>query len=100
MLLSAKFGTGVDTLRQKTANIIKSSTIQKESIYLTTKRQHTILLKVLRALKSASNTATQNELDLISIHLKEAIEQFDWLVGKTTPDDILNTIFSQFCVGK
>jgi tRNA U34 5-carboxymethylaminomethyl modifying GTPase MnmE/TrmE len=55
---------------------------------------------VLRALKSASNTATQNELDLISIHLKEAIEQFDWLVGKTTPDDILNTIFSRFCVGK
>ena len=91
LLLSAKFGTGIDTLRQKTANIIKSSTIQKESIYLTTKRQHTILLKVLRALKSASNTATQNELDLISIHLKEAIEQFDWLVGKTTPDDILTT---------
>ena len=100
LLLSAKFGTGIDTLIQETAKIIESSTIQKENIYLTTKRQHTILLKVLRALKSSSNTATQNQLELISIHLKEAIEQFDWLVGKTTPDDILNTIFSRFCVGK
>ena len=100
LLLSAKFGTGIDALIQKTTKIIESSTIQKESIYLTTKRQHTILLKVLRSLKRSSNTATQNQLELISIHLKEAIEQFDWLVGKTTPDDILNTIFSQFCVGK
>ena len=100
LLLSAKFGTGIDTLIQETIKIIESSTIQKENIYLTTKRQHTILLKVLRALKRSSNTVTQNQLELISIHLKEAIEQFDWLVGKTTPDDILNTIFSRFCVGK
>ena len=100
ILLSAKLGVNVNTLRKKTTQIIESKTIQKESVYLTNKRQQNILLKVLQTLNSATETSTQNQLELISLHLKEAIEQFDWLVGKTTPDDILNTIFSRFCVGK
>ena len=100
IFLSAKFGTGIGALKRKTKKTIDASTTQKESIYLTSKRQQTILLNALLALKKASKNETKARLELISIHLREAIEQFDWLVGKTTPDDILNTIFSQFCVGK
>ena len=100
VLLSAKYNTGIKKLKQKTAQIIASNTTQKESIYITSKRQHDLLLGVMKELDSASNSKTKNQLELISIHLKESIKQFDWLVGKTTADDILNVIFSEFCVGK
>ena len=100
VLLSAKHDTGVNILKQKTAQIIASNTTQKESVYITSKRQHDLLLGVMKELVGASNSTTKNQLELISIHLKESLKQFDWLVGKTTADDILNTIFSEFCVGK
>ena len=100
IFLSAKFGTGIGALKRKTKKTIEANTTQKESIYLTSKRQQTILLNALVALRKASKNETKTRLELISVHLREAIEQFDWLVGKTTPDDVLNTIFSQFCVGK
>jgi len=100
VFLSAKHNTGIKTLKQKTAKIIASNTAQKESLYITSKRQQDLLLSVKRELDSASSSRAKNQLELISIHLREAIKQFDWLIGKTTADDILNTIFSGFCVGK
>ena len=100
VLLSARHDTGINILKQKTTQIIASNTTQKESVYITSKRQHDLLLSVMKELVGASNSTTKNQLELISIHLKESLKQFDWLVGKTTADDILNTIFSEFCVGK
>jgi tRNA modification GTPase len=38
--------------------------------------------------------------ELVSIELREALDSIGTILGKTTPDDILNNIFSQFCVGK
>ena len=100
LFISAKYNTGIKKLRHKTAQIITSNTTQKESIYITSKRQHALLLSVMRELEQASNIGSKNQLELISIHLREAIKHFDWLVGKTSTDDILNKIFSDFCVGK
>ena len=100
VVVSGKLGTGLKKLTQKTAKAIESSITQKESVYITSKRQQTILLNALVALNSAQDPEVLGQLELISIHLKDAINQFDWLLGKTTADDVLNTIFSDFCVGK
>ena len=100
VVVSGKLGTGLKKLTQKTAKAIESSITQKESVYITSKRQQTILLNALVALNSAQDPEVLGQLELISIHLKDAINQFDWLLGKTTADDVLNTIFSEFCVGK
>lgn len=100
VVVSGKLGTGLKKLTQKTAKAIESSITQKESVYITSKRQQTILLNALVALNSTQDPEVLGQLELISIHLKDAINQFDWLLGKTTADDVLNTIFSDFCVGK
>ena len=34
------------------------------------------------------------------ITVREALNEFDWILGKTTTDDILESVFSNFCVGK
>ena len=100
VVVSGKLGVGLKKLTQKTTKAIELSITQKESVYITSKRQQTILLNAFKALNSAQSPEVLGQLELISIHLKDAINQFDWLLGKTTADDILNTIFSEFCVGK
>ena len=100
VVVSGKLGLGLKKLTQKTTQVIGVSITQKESVYITSKRQQTILLNVVEALNNTRDPKVVNQLELISIHLKDAINQFDWLLGKTTADDILNTVFSGFCVGK
>ena len=38
--------------------------------------------------------------EFISIDLRAALNSIGDIVGETTPDDILNRIFSEFCIGK
>ena len=44
--------------------------------------------------------ASTIELELLSLELRGAIEALDALLGKTTPEDIINNIFKTLCVGK
>ena len=39
-------------------------------------------------------------MEIVALELREAIDAIDVLMGKTSPDDILNSIFSTLCVGK
>ena len=40
------------------------------------------------------------EPEIVSLDIREGIKELDALLGKTTTDDILKNIFSNFCVGK
>ena len=42
----------------------------------------------------------ETNIEVIAHHTKEAINHFDHLLGKTNIDDILDDVFSNFCVGK
>ena len=39
-------------------------------------------------------------MELVAFELRAALDALDTLMGKTSPDDILNNIFNNLCVGK
>jgi tRNA modification GTPase len=41
-----------------------------------------------------------NHVEIIAEEIRQAVEIIGQLMGEITPDDILNKIFSEFCVGK
>ena len=100
--ISALMGHGLGELK----NLIKNKLIIKNesgsSLVLTTRRQVMAIShckdSLVAALKHLGNSAP--ELELVSFELRDAINQIDTLLGKTTADDILNKVFSGFCVGK
>ena len=53
------------------------------------------LITSLKHLKSGAP-----ELEIVAFELRESVNYIDALMGKTTVDDILNKVFSDFCVGK
>ena len=100
--VSALLGDGVGDLK----NIIKEKLTLKNTsgsdAVLTTRRQvvaitdcKNSLIASLKHLKSGAP-----ELEIVAFELRESINYIDALMGKTTVDDILNKVFSGFCVGK
>jgi tRNA modification GTPase len=68
---------------------------------LTNLRQHQAVITALAALADAAEAnAAVIPHEMILLDLYRALWALDSLTGQTTPDDILNLIFSTFCIGK
>ena len=100
VFISAKTQEGIQSLKEKTSDFLGSIINKNSEFYITSARQKNILNNIKTILENTLSGEATNEIELLAFELKLAIEQFDWLLGKTTADDILNNLFSDFCVGK
>ena len=98
---SAFNGDGVADLKQRMLALVGDTTIETESGMLTSLRQYEAVAGTLKGLAAAGTAAEQNiPHEMVLLDLYEALCQLDSLTGETTSDDILNLIFSTFCIGK
>lgn len=98
---SALTGTGIPELRTAILAQVATTPPSSETTLLTNLRQHQSVATALAALvraKQAAATETPHEMLLLDLY--EALSSLDALTGATTSDDILNLIFSKFCIGK
>jgi tRNA modification GTPase len=74
---------------------------REESGFLTNLRQHQLVTDSLTALTAAENALNLRiPHEMILMDLYNALRPLDDITGATTADDILNLIFSTFCIGK
>ncbi|MEI9981671.1 MAG: tRNA uridine-5-carboxymethylaminomethyl(34) synthesis GTPase MnmE [Edaphobacter sp.] len=98
---SAITGTGIPELRQAILALVTRQTPATESALLTNLRQQQAVTAALASLKQAQQGLTQAiPHEMILLDLYESLHALDTLTGTTTTDDILNLIFSKFCIGK
>ena len=98
---SAISGDGIDGLLEliKT-KLIKTDSDISEGVLLS-QRQYDCARKAIEALGQAKSIISGGETEEIYVGmLREALDQIGLLTGKITNDDILNDIFSRFCIGK
>ena len=73
----------------------------EQSGMLTNLRQHQAISEAIQSLRAATeSTAQRIPHEMVMLDLYAALRNLDALTGQTTPDDILNQIFSTFCIGK
>lgn len=98
---SALTGDGIQELRNALLEMVRSPGGESEAGMLTSIRHHEAITTALSALAAGKEAARQripHEMLLLDIY--SALRQLDSLTGETTADDILNRIFSSFCIGK
>jgi tRNA modification GTPase len=100
--VSALTGEGVDTLRRRIHEKIQPAGIgEQEAGFLTSIRHEQLLRESAEALQNARRAveiAIPHEMLLLDLYA--ALRPIDAVTGATTADDILNRIFSTFCIGK
>tara|TARA_B100000900_G_C20573198_1_gene714189 strand:- start:161 stop:1492 length:1332 start_codon:yes stop_codon:yes gene_type:complete len=99
IFVSAKIGTGINLLIEKIEEKLSTITNHNQSEHITSLRQEQLLTEVNRTILPMIKNQEQN-IEIIAHHTKEAINHFDHLLGKTSVDNILDEVFSNFCVGK
>lgn len=98
--ISIETGLGIEDLKNKIKEIVCNFS-SDDTEFITNKRQQDCLEKCRESLTNALNAAKINELqDLISIDLKSALLYLDEITGEVITDEILENIFSHFCIGK
>ncbi len=101
--ISTKTGEGVDALRRLVYEMFISgmATDSREFIALSQARHRDALLKGMAFLERAlSCIVSSAELEIVAVDLRDALHAIGEVTGETTPDDVLELIFSRFCIGK
>ena len=100
--VSATKGIGVNQLIQHIEKKISGSRANATEPLLTTIRQKEAMVEVSSCLSRAIDLFVNNNqtIELPAQEIKCAIEKIDLFTGKTTTNDILDRVFSTFCVGK
>jgi tRNA modification GTPase len=97
---SAITGSGIPELREQIV-ALASGGAATETGMLTNLRQYQAITAAISALKDSAHANTQSiPHEMILLDLYRALWALDSLTGQTTPDDVLNLIFSTFCIGK
>ncbi|MGA2600897.1 MAG: tRNA uridine-5-carboxymethylaminomethyl(34) synthesis GTPase MnmE [Bryobacteraceae bacterium] len=95
--VSAITGEGIENLRRK----IAPSIAREEPGFITSIRHEQLLREALEALAQARDAVEFGiPHEMLLLDLYAALRPIDAITGATTADDILNRIFSTFCIGK
>jgi tRNA modification GTPase len=99
--VSALTGEGVPELRALLLERVRGSANDAEGGMLTSLRHYEAMQGCTQALTRArAALAERVPHEMLLLDLYAALQQLDQLTGATTADDILNRIFSSFCIGK
>jgi len=100
--VSALKGEGLEGLKEK---IVSSSLVmqkdQTQGVLISSLRHKDALTRAKKSLSLAINSLKKNlSPEFVALDVKASLDAIGEVVGKTVTDDILNKIFSEFCIGK
>ena len=101
LLISAKRSIGIETLRDRLRSLIDTTAVDAGSIVVSNMRHYEALSRAYEALKDAQRAIDGGlPADLVSEDIRTILHHLGEITGDITSDDILQSIFSTFCIGK
>lgn len=102
IMTSAKEETGIDLLEKAIADTFFSGRVQQDDLTYVSNARH---IRLLRQAEQATDEAIRGieermPIDMVQIDIKKAWELLGEVVGESVGEDLIDQIFSQFCLGK
>ncbi len=100
--LSVKNDIGIDKLRNKIKEMFNLDMIDKgDFTYLSSARSISLVRSALNSLESVNDGIKNNmPIDMVEIDLKQVWSILGEIIGETYSDELIDQLFSQFCLGK
>jgi tRNA modification GTPase len=94
---------GIERLKKMIANsFLHGKTVDSREYILLSRARHRDALQNVSLILNSLTSTPENLVhgELVAVDLREALHLIGQITGETTPDDILDLIFGQFCIGK
>ena len=100
--ISAKHEVGIEELEQRIEEMFYTGSLSyNDELYITSARQKEALVKAAAALRQVRESVEQGmSEDFYSIDLMNAYTELGYILGEEVDEDLVNEIFSKFCMGK
>lgn len=99
--ISAKNGTGLQTLSEKIAKVCQLEMLSPDAAVLINERQYDCVRRAFDGITSAENALLSGiTLDAVGVCVDDAIAALLELTGKRVTNEVCDEIFKRFCVGK
>ncbi len=101
--ISARTGEGIEAIHTELERMIRNQASEDTGVSLSLNQRQVACCEAVAeslhvAWEALANPATP--LDIVTIPLTEALGKLDELMGRDTAEEVLSSVFSQFCVGK
>lgn len=101
LFISAKNKVGIDTLKDSILQTVNLHSINTDDVLISNIRHLEALQKTEASLNSVlENIDNPVTSDFLAVDIKQALHYLGEITGQVTTDDLLETIFSKFCIGK
>ena len=100
--ISAKNGNGIEELYNEIENMFQIKNLETDGEIIITNIRHKNQIEyAINNINEAINAVKNNlPIDIISISIKQTLEDLGKITGENVSKDIINEIFSKFCLGK
>lgn len=95
-------GQGIEPLKDAIKELVWSGEIKAEmlEVMINSRHQDALIRTRTAALRAVEALRADQPLELVALDLRIAVNAVGEIVGQTTTEDLLDLIFSQFCLGK
>ena len=100
--ISVKDNIGIDTIKEEIKSIYNLEQIETTDMtYLSNARSISLLKQSLSKINdSINNIKNESPIDMVELDLKNAWELLGEIIGETYTDELIDELFSRFCLGK
>jgi len=101
LYISAKESQGIEDLKAHIAKLSQVDRMHQSETIVTNARHHQSLLQAQASIHSIHAGMEQGvSSDFLAVDIRKTLHHLGEIVGKVQADDLLNSIFSKFCIGK
>ena len=98
--ISAKSRTNIEAIRDALTRCVAERGVN-DSTLLTNARHYDLMMKIADDIDRIEEGLTGGlPTDLVAIDVRSALDKLGRLTGTITDNDVLNTVFGRFCIGK
>jgi tRNA modification GTPase len=101
VFISAANQTNIDQLKDKLLSFFNITTVKSGDVLVTSLRHYQNLLQTHASLKRVLNGMSEGVTgDFLAMDIRQSLHYLGEITGTITTDDLLDNIFSKFCIGK
>ena len=98
--ISASKKLNINLIKKKIFGIVNIKKIKNSNYIMTNKRHYSNLVKIKKILEKIIININHENNEIISLEVKRILNYLSEITGEVTTDELLDNIFSKFCIGK